>query len=103
MKERSGQTNIYQNNLHPISPKSLKMFLNMAQIHMCDITISENVRSLDNDSELDDILLLGLDKFKRILRNKARKNLTSRFTWGSMNERNINLNELNQESDDIEA
>lgn len=96
MKECSGLKNIYQNNLHPISPKSLKMFLNMAQVHMCDRTILENGCSLDNDFEIHDVYVIGLENFKSILRNESRKNLTSRFTWVSMKEQNINLNESNQ-------
>lgn len=101
MKEQSGLKNIYQNNVHPISPKSLKMFLNMAQVHMCDRDIGENSRSLDNDFEIHDVHLLGLEKFKHILRIESRKNLTSRFTWGSMKESNINLNEATEETEEL--
>lgn len=103
MKHRSGLKNIYQNNLHPIPPKSLKMFLNMAQVHMCDTRTPGNYRALDHDSEINDIHVLGIQKFKNILRIEARKNLTSRFTWGSMHEKNINLNEFNADNEDWEV
>lgn len=68
---------------------------------MCDRDIGENSRSLDNDFKIHDVHLLGLEKFKHILRIESRKNLTSRFTWGSMKESNINLNEATEETEEL--
>lgn len=93
MKIRSGLKDIFQNTPHPISPKSLKVFLNMAQVHMCDTTISNNTQNLDDNNEVDDIELLGILKLKSILNVEAQMQETSRFTWGSMRERNVNLND----------
>lgn len=49
---------------------------------MCDRAISGNQRPIDNDFEINDVQVLGLEKFKSILRVEYRKKLTSRFTWG---------------------
>lgn len=70
---------------------------------MCDRAISGNQRPIDNDFEINDVQVLGLEKFKSILRVEYRKKLTSRFTWGSMNEQNINLSEANLDHDDVNA
>lgn len=93
MKIRSGLKMVYQNNPHPISPQSLRTFLKMAQVHMCDTSISDNSHIQDDQSEVENILVHGIDKFKAIIRAETQKGQTSRFTWGSMKERNINLND----------
>lgn len=84
MKVRSGLKDVYQNNLHTISPQSLRTFLNMAQVHLSDPEFSEKPRATDDNEEIEDVEVIGIQKFKSILREESRKKLTSQFIWGSM-------------------
>lgn len=84
MKVRSGLKDVYQNNRHVISPQTMRNFLRMAQVHLCDPELSTNTRDLDNNDEVDDIEVLGIEKLFSIVQEEARKNKDSRFLWGSM-------------------
>jgi nitric oxide reductase large subunit len=56
----------------------------MAQVHLSNPEYSQYKRSADENDEIDDIETLGIEKFRSILNIEARKNLASRFIWGSM-------------------
>lgn len=94
MKVRSGLKDIYQNNYHPITEQSMKNFLHMAQIHLCDSEISDNTRSTEDNDEVGDVEALGIQKLKSIIKTEARKKLPSRFIWGSMSARGTNPDAL---------
>lgn len=85
MKLRSGLKDVYQNNRHAISPQSLKNFLRMARVHLCDPGLCEITRDLDDNDEVDDIEVLGIEKLFSIVQEEERKNKCSRFQWGSNN------------------
>lgn len=83
MKVRSGLKDIYQNNRHVISPQTLQNFLRMAQVHLSDPQLSEKTRDMDNNEEVDDIEVLGIEKLFLIVQEEARKHKDSRFMWGT--------------------
>lgn len=87
---------MYQNNPHPISKASLREFERMAQSHMSDPDISLHTRKLDVNDQVRDVETLGFAKFQSILKVEARKNLLSRFLWGSFNSRGTNLEQLDE-------
>lgn len=93
MKWRSGLKDIYQNNIHDISPASMKGFLRFALLHLSDPAISKNSRSSE-DEEVDNIDLMGVRKLKAILKLEARLGVPSRFIWGSMHARNTDIDQL---------
>lgn len=92
MKVRSGLKDIYQNNLHPITKQSLRTFLHMAQVHLCDPTLSHNEPATDNNDEIDDVYVLGILKLQSIIRDENCKKVPSRFIWALMHANN-NIND----------
>lgn len=56
----------------------------MAQVHLSDPEFSEKPRATDDNEEIEDVEVIGIQKFKSILREESRKKLTSQFIWGSM-------------------
>lgn len=72
------------------------MFLNMAPLHMCDTNVFKNVQNPANNTHIENTEVLGIQKFKVILASEARKSQISSFAWGSMDKRNIDLNEVDQ-------
>lgn len=96
MKVRSGLKDIYQNNLHPISPQSLRTFLQMAQVHLSDPKLSDHNRATDDNDDVDDVEVLGILKLKAIMRDEHRKHLPSRFIWRSMKPTNTDHNSSEQ-------
>lgn len=94
MKEKSGLKDIYQSNPHRITPGSLQSFLHMAQIHMCDVDIPNNHRYTNDNDQVEDIEVLGIQKLKKIVKEEWRKQIPSQFLWGSTKERNTDLDEF---------
>lgn len=86
MKVRSGLKDVYQNNLHKISAQSLRTFLNMASVHLSDPELSPNQIKADENEEVEDVVLLGIQKFRLILKEKK---IPARFNWGSMKAVNV--------------
>lgn len=89
IKVRSGLKDVHQNNLHKISAQSLRTFLNMASVHLSDPELSPNQIKADENEEVEDVVLLGIQKFKSILKEESRKKIPSRFNWGSMKAVNV--------------
>lgn len=58
--------------------------MNMAQVHMCDTSLADNMRDLDDNDEVDDIEALGISQLQQIFKVEAQKKIPSRFAWGSM-------------------
>lgn len=97
MKTRSGLKDVYQNNPHPISEPTMRIFLHMAHVHLSDPEYSRYKRSTDDNDEIDDIESLGIEKLKSILNIEARKKFASRFVWGSMSRKDVDDGNMNDE------
>lgn len=65
----------------------------MARDHLADPSLVDTPRSQDDVDEVNDIYLLGIEKFQSLLSTEALSNETSRFTWGFLE---AELNDLSE-------